>query len=70
MDELIFRTHNACDQLARYSESAASRQLVEVLEELAELNDDLWHSRHPSIIRERIASIKAALDRVAAAECS
>lgn len=68
MDEdsdLAFRTRNACDQLTRYSGSVASEELADLLDQLADLNDNVWHGRSPIIIYENAEAMKALLYRIA-----
>lgn len=67
---LIFRMPCAGEQLRRYSSSVASEELMQALEQLTELNDDLWHRREKKLILEQIEKIKQLLDRVAEVECS
>lgn len=66
MNDLEFRTRNACGQLTRYAGAVASTELADVLDTLTDLNDDLWHGRDPSIIREQIEKAKTQLDVIAA----
>ena len=63
-DYLRFRTENAIDQLNRYGYGVFSRELVAVLEVVADINDDLWHSRHAEIVTDNIRKAKKRLDEV------
>lgn len=60
------RTHDACDQLTRYGGGILdnAEPLVTALEGLAEINDDLWHSRDPALILKTIDRVKKELDRL------
>lgn len=61
------RTDYICDQLSRYAGKVASDELADVLYDIVEINDDMWHGRIPQLIRERIEKVRAGLDVVLAA---
>lgn len=69
MDDLAFRTQIACNQFTRYAGAVASAELADVLDALAAINDDVWHGRDPSIIKQQIEKAKALLDAVMTVEC-
>ncbi|NSZ63420.1 hypothetical protein G6L16_008720 [Agrobacterium tumefaciens] len=60
------RTHDACEQLTRYGGGILdnAEPLVAALEGLAEINDDLWHSRDPALTMKTIGRVKKDLDRL------
>lgn len=62
--DLAFRTRNACDQLMRYGGGVATAQLADVLDVLADINDDIQHGRNPTLIRGQVERAKALLDAV------
>jgi len=63
-DDLGSRTEEVCDQLKRYGGHVFSSELLDVLWELTNLNDDLWHLRDEAGIREGIEKAKQLLDKV------
>lgn len=63
--DLAFRTRNACDQLMRYGGGVANIELAEVLDKLADINDDIQHGRDQGLIYEQVSKAKALLDAVA-----
>jgi hypothetical protein len=65
MDDLAFRTRNACDQLTRYSNAVYNAELADVLEKLTDINDDLQNGRDPALVRAGVAEAKALLDALA-----
>lgn len=68
MEDLAFRTKNACDQLTRYGGEVASSELADVLDVITDINDDICNGRDKAIIKQQIEKAKALLDAVAAAE--
>lgn len=68
--DLIQRTQDACAQLTRYGAEVATSELADVLEALADLNDDLHHGRDDDLIHEGINQVKALLDAVAPGDAS
>ena len=67
--DLAFRTRAACDQITRYRGAVASPELAYLLDELADLNEEMHHGRSEIIIRARIEAMKAGLFRLATVEC-
>jgi len=55
--EVDSRMDNALEALRRYGGRPHDDEFIEILEELAELNDDLCHMRHQSVIAERIEKL-------------
>lgn len=63
--DLAFRTAVACNQLTRYGGGVANIELADVLDALADINDDLCNDRNPELICEQIDRSKALLDILA-----
>ncbi len=59
--ELIDRTNNAFMELSRYGSYVWSLEFVELLEKLADINDDLCHGRSS---KEDFDEAKELLDRI------
>jgi putative transcriptional regulator len=70
LSDLAFRSRNALDQLLRYGGEPWSTELVEVLEKLADINDDLQHGRASKLVLSQITGAKALLDRLASVKRS
>jgi len=68
-DLMAWATRNAIEQLLRYGGGPWSSELIDVLEKLADINDDLQHARASDLVRAKIAEAKALLDRLASVEC-
>jgi len=62
--DLAFRTRVVCSQLTRYGNSVFCIELVELLDVVAEINDDLNHARTSALLLERINEAKAVLDKL------
>lgn len=58
------RTDYVCSQLTRYGDGIQSPELADALDEIVEINDDIAHSRDPTLIREGIERAKRLLDAV------
>lgn len=63
--DLGVRTRNACDRLTRYSGAVASEELADLLDQLADLNDNVWHGRSPIVIYENAEAMKGLIYRIA-----
>lgn len=63
-DDLLVRTHAACAQLTRYSEQVYSKDLLELLEVITDINDDLYHIRDKSFTIENCSKAKQLLDKI------
>lgn len=59
------RTEEAFDQLTRYGDVFCD-EIVNILEVLADINDDLWHSRLHSLTQANVNKIKLLLDSLVA----
>ena len=62
--DLAFRTRFVCSQLTRYGNSVFCIELAELLDVVAEINDDLNHARTGDLLLERINEAKAVLDKL------
>lgn len=62
-DESSFRVKNACDQLLRYG-NPHSNVIIDVLETLADINDDLCNDRHQQHIIDGIEKAKNQLSSI------
>ena len=56
------RIQDAVDQLTRYSHVAP--ELLDLLDQIACINDDICHGRDPSVIRESVQKAREILDTV------
>lgn len=63
------RTTEVCEQLTRYSGHVFNPELLDVLEMLAEINDDLYHARSSDLIQFQIRSAKTLLDKLGRIVC-
>ena len=55
------RAKNILEGFTRYCSGPYSKTMVDILAELEQLNDDLWHGRDRSILLERTAAAQIAL---------
>lgn len=55
------RTQDICDQLQRYGNEVCDDDLLDALWACTDINDDLCHGRHPSIVLAAIGRATAAL---------
>ena len=62
--DLCFATEAACDQLTRYAGSVFCVELLAVLEQLTNINDDLYHARSYDLIQAQITEAKLRLDQL------
>jgi hypothetical protein len=61
MGNLKFRAKCAFDQLLRYGDTLFTEELADLLDEIAEINDDMNHARDP---REAIQRSRTILDTI------
>ena len=61
MSDRQFRMRNAWDQLERYGGEVFDDALCDLLEAITDINDDLWHDRHPDCVCESIDKAIAIL---------
>lgn len=64
MNDLTQRTVDSFNQLTRYGSVPYCEELVIALEILADINDDLWHGRNPSLTLENTDRVRWVLDRI------
>lgn len=62
--ERSVNTDDACAQLVRYGGGVFDDSLLSALQAFTDLNDDIWHARHKSIIVDDVNKIKQLLDKV------
>jgi hypothetical protein len=53
-EELIVRTHTACQQLKRYGHSVFNEDIAELLEGLCDINDDFQNEVSPEMKKDTI----------------
>jgi hypothetical protein len=63
MGELEFNARMAFEQLLNYG-SPWSNEIVDVLVNLADINDDLQHGRSEECVRKKVEKGKALLDHI------
>ena len=62
---LEVQTEIAASQLTRYGGSVFDEDVLALLWAVAEINDDLWHSRSTRCVQEQIDKAREALDAFA-----
>lgn len=62
--DLAFRTRVVCSQLTRYGNSVFCIELVELLDVVAEINDDLCNARSATCVLKAVNKAKAVLDKL------
>ena len=62
--DLDYRTENIVGQLTRYGGRIANAGLARIIEELVEVNDDMWHLRHDDLIVAGLNKAIAASERL------
>lgn len=63
-DQRAYRIEFAAEQLCRYSGEPKFDEFADVLDHLDRMNDDLYHNRTFSGIKEHADKAKAAIDKI------
>ena len=63
MDKLKFRAQCAFEQLLRYGDTLFTEELADLLDEVAEINDDMNHARNPCKAIQRSRTILDTIEK-------